>query len=88
MTYMVVERFKDPVAVYRRFRDRGRMAPEGLVYVGSWVNQRIDRCYQIMETPDHALLDEWMARWSDIVDFEVEEVITSSESAEKMAPLL
>jgi len=85
---MVVERFKDPVAVYRRFRDRGRMAPEGLVYVSSWVNQRIDRCYQIMETPDHALLDEWMARWSDIVDFEVEEVITSSESAEKMAPLL
>jgi len=82
MTYMVVERFKDAVAVYRRFRDRGRMAPEGLVYVSSWVDEKLERCFQLMETDDRALLDEWIANWSDLVDFEVYPVISSAEAAE------
>jgi len=88
--YMVVEHFKnkDAVAVYRRFRDRGRLAPEGLVYVSSWVDDRFERCYQLMETRDRALLDQWMANWSDLVDFEVHPVLTSSEAAEKIAPRL
>jgi len=86
MLYMVVEHFKDgnAVPVYRRFRDKGRMAPEGLVYVSSWVDQRLERCYQLMETHDRALLDEWMASWSDLVDFEVHPVVTSKEAAEKI----
>lgn len=89
-TYMVVEHFrnKDAVPVYRRFRDRGRMAPEGLVYVASWVDHKLERCYQLMETHDRALLDEWMANWSDLIDFEVHSVITSKEAVEKIAPLL
>lgn len=88
--YMVVEHFKnyDAVPVYRRFRDRGRMAPEGLVYVSSWVDHKLERCYQVMETHDHALLDEWMASWIDLIDFEVHSVVTSKEAAEKVAPLL
>jgi Domain of unknown function (DUF3303) len=88
--YMVVEHFKNKnaVPVYRRFRDKGRMAPEGLIYVSSWVDHKLERCYQLMETPDRALLDEWMANWSDLVDFEVYPVITSKDAAEKMAPLL
>ncbi len=89
-TYMVVEHFrnKDAVPVYRRFRDRSRMAPEGLVYVASWVDHKLERCYQLMETHDRALLDEWMANWSDLIDFEVHSVITSKEAVEKIAPLL
>jgi hypothetical protein len=85
--YVVVEYFKnkDAVPVYRRFRDHGRMAPEGLVYVSSWVDERLERCYQLMETPDRALLDQWMANWSDLVDFEVHAVITSQEAAAKLA---
>jgi len=85
--YMVVERFKDKDAdaVYRRFRDRGRMAPEGLLYVSSWVDVKLERCYQLMETHDRSLLDEWMANWSDLVEFEVYPVITSKEAAERMA---
>ena len=65
-TYMIVERFKggDAVPVYRRFRERGRMAPEGLVYVASWVDTSLSRCYQIMESPDRALIDAWIANWS------------------------
>lgn len=71
--YMVIENFKngDAVPVYRRFRDRGRVAPEGLSYISSWVNDQFDRCYQLMETEDRALLDRWIANWSDLVDFEV-----------------
>ncbi|MBV8552300.1 MAG: ester cyclase [Acidobacteriaceae bacterium] len=86
--YMVVEHFKkkDAAAVYRRFRDCGRMTPEGLIYVSSWVDEKLERCYQLMETHDRKLLDEWMARWNDLVDFEVHPVITSKEAAGKIAP--
>ncbi len=76
MANMVVEHFKDAVAVYRRFRDNGRMAPGGLAYVSSWVDDRLERCYQLMETDDRRLLDEWMANWSDFVNFEVHPVLT------------
>ena len=88
--YMVVEHFKnkDAVAVYRRFRDRGRMAPPGLTYVSSWVDGQFERCYQLMEAEDPRLLEEWMANWSDLVDFEMHAVVTSQEAAEKIAPLL
>ena len=88
--YMLVEHFKnkDAVSVYRRFRDRGRMVPEGLIYVSSWVDQKLECCYQLMETGDRVLLDEWMANWSDLIDFEVHPVVTSKEAVEKVAPLL
>lgn len=90
MLFMVIERFKDgdPVPVYRRFRDHGRLAPEGLAYVSSWVDTGLERCYQIMETDDPRLLDEWISRWSDIVEFDVHPVITSAEAAERIAPRL
>lgn len=87
---MIVERFKnrDPIPVYRRFRDRGRLAPEGLQYVSSWVDEGLERCFQLMETDDRKLLDEWIADWSDIVEFEIYPVISSKEAAEKIAPHL
>jgi hypothetical protein len=88
--YMVIENFKngDAVPVYRRFRDHGRLAPPGLSYVSSWVDDNLNRCYQLMETEDRALLDQWIANWSDIVDFEVHPVISSREAAEKIDPRL
>ena len=88
--YMVIERFKggDAVPVYRRFRDRGRLAPEGLAYVSSWVDTNLERCYQLMETDNPLLLDDWITHWSDIVDFEVHPVISSAEAAERIAPRL
>lgn len=90
MLYMVVEHFKrgDAVPVYRRFREHGRIAPEGLDYVSSWVDEKLARCYQIMETNDRRLLDEWMAYWSDLIDFEVHSVMTTEEAAERIAPRL
>jgi hypothetical protein len=88
--YMVIEHYKngDAVPVYRRFRDHGRLAPEGLLYVSSWVDTRLERCYQLMETDNPLLLDEWIAHWQDIVDFEVQPVITSAEAAERIFPRL
>lgn len=88
--YMVFELFKDKdaVPIYRRFRDNGRMMPEGLAYVSSWIDDKLERCYQLMETHDRALLDEWIGRWSDLVDFEVYPVMTSKEVVEKIAPRL
>ena len=88
--YMVVEHFKngDAVPVYRRFREQGRMAPDGVTYVSSWVDEKFQLCYQVMETHDRRLLDQWMSRWSDLVDFEVFPVMTSKEAAEKIAPRL
>jgi len=88
--FMVVEHFRnnDALPVYRRFRDHGRMAPEGLVYVSSWVDEKLERCYQLMETEDRRLLDEWISHWDDLVDFEIHPVITSSQAAERVAPQL
>jgi Protein of unknown function (DUF3303) len=88
--YMVVEHFKggDAVPVYRRFRDHGRLAPAGVSYVSSWVDTKLERCFQLMETDDRALLDQWLAQWRDLVDFDVYPVITSAEAVERIAPRL
>jgi len=85
--FMVVEHFRNGEAgpVYERFKQRGRMAPEGLMYVSSWVVDDLATCYQLMEKADRALLDEWMRHWSDLVEFEVHAVITSQEAAQRLA---
>jgi len=87
---MIVEHFKnqDPVPVYRRFRDRGRLAPEGLRYVSSWVDEKLELCFQLMEAEDRKLLDEWAVNWNDLVEFEVYPVISSKEAAERISPRL
>ena len=90
MLYMILETFKngDAASVYRRFGEKGRMAPEGLTYVSSWVAEDFGRCYQVMECEDQRLLDRWMACWSDLVDFEVVPVLTSDQAVEKISPRL
>ncbi len=90
MLYMVIERFKkqDATPVYRRFRDQGRMTPEGLEYVSGWVDTKLERCFQIMETSDPTLMAQWTARWSDIVDFEVVAVMSSADAVQVIGPKL
>ncbi len=85
---MIIEHFRDAVPVYRRFHKSGRMMPEGVSYVGSWVTQDLTRCYQVMECSDRPLLDEWMSHWEDIIRFEVVPVITSSEASDVISPRL
>ena len=90
MLYLIVERFRDGDArpVYRRFRDQGRLAPEGLRYLASFVTQDFARCYQVMGCEDRALLEQWMARWQDLTDFEVIPVMTSADAVAAIAPRL
>lgn len=90
MLYMVVETYKnsDPLPVYRRFRDRGRLMPVGLERRGSWVTEDLCRCFQVMECADRGVLDQWIASWQDIVDFEVIPVMTSAQAQAAVAPRL
>lgn len=90
MIYLIVENFRagDPVPVYRRFRDQGRLAPDGLHYLASWVTHDWRRCFQIMECESPELLEQWMAQWRDLVDFEVTPVMTSAEAVAAIAPRL
>jgi hypothetical protein len=85
--FMVIEHFRSgqAPAVYRRFRERGRMAPEGVSYVSSWVDLAFQRCFQVMQAEDESLLKEWTANWSDLADFEIIPVQTSAEAAAIMA---
>lgn len=80
---MIIERFRDGNAkpVYERFQQRGRLAPDSLHYVNSWVSTDLTCCYQVMECADRAALDTWIDAWSDLVDFEVIPVVTSAEAA-------
>jgi hypothetical protein len=83
MLFMVVERFRDGQAlpVYERAREQGRMMPDGLRYVDSWVEANFARCFQLMECDDLGLLMTWISRWTDLVDFEVVPVVTSAQAA-------
>ena len=78
---MMIETFKngDPTPVGARFAREGRMLPDGVTYEASWVEQAGRRCFQLMQAPDRATLDLWIARWSDLVDFEVVPVLTSKD---------
>jgi Protein of unknown function (DUF3303). len=83
--YMVIEHFTGGAEpVYQRFRERGRMTPEGVTYVGSWVDTTLARCYQVMQADDRAQLDAWIANWSDLVEFEVHEVMSSADAAARV----
>ena len=86
MLYIIIEHFKnkDAAPVYQRFRESGRLAPEGLIYISSWVDEQFHRCFQLMETDDRNLLDEWIANWNDLVDFEIFPVLTSTEAATRI----
>ena len=81
---MIVEHFVHGARpVYERARDRGRLLPAGLEYVDSWVDERLERCFQLMETDDPALIDAWIAGWSDLVRFEIVPLVGSEEAARR-----
>ena len=84
---MVIETFTRGAApVYERAAERGRMLPTGLEYVDSWIDERgLDRCFQLMQTDDPSLFDEWIAHWSDLADFEVVPVIDSAAAAARVS---
>jgi hypothetical protein len=80
MLYMVVERFKDAPAIYQRLREKGRLMPEGLEYVSSWIDVDLRICYQLMRTEDASLFQLWTDNWKDLMEFEIVPVRTSAET--------
>jgi Domain of unknown function (DUF3303) len=90
MLFMVIESFRnqDGKAVYRRFRDKGRMMPDGLKFVGSWTAADLSRCFQIMETDDVTLLQRWVAEWAELTAFEIVPVVAGKETAAALADQL
>jgi len=90
MQFMVIETFRnqDGKAVYRRFRDKGRMVPDGVTFVSSWVSADLGRCFQIMECDDVALLQRWVAEWSDLIGFEIVPVVPGKDTAVALAAQL
>lgn len=90
MLFMVIERFKDGKAkeIYRRFQEKGRMLPEDLKYVDSWVEVNFDRCFQLMECDDARLFQQWIVQWQDLCEFEIIPVVGSTETAEAIAKIL
>ncbi len=83
---MIVEHFKngDAKPIYKRFLEKGRLAPEGINYISSWVDSDLQICFQLMEVEDRNLVDEWISRWADIVEFDVYPVITSDAAAKRI----
>jgi uncharacterized protein DUF3303 len=90
MLFMVIERFKnqDAPAIYRRFQEKGRMMPEGLTYVGSWIEASFDRCFQLMECDDARLFQQWIIHWQDLVEFEIVPVVASNDTKEAISAML
>ena len=90
MLFMVIETFRnhDGTAIYRRLRDRGRQMPDGLSFVGSWVQADMGRCFQLMECDDVTLLQRWVVQWSDLMDFEIVPVVAGKDTASALAALL
>jgi hypothetical protein len=87
VTFMVVETYRnqDAKAVYRRFRDQGRMTPDAVTFVSSWVAADLGRCFQLMECDDVTLLQRWVAQWSDLVAFEIVPVVPGKDVAAALA---
>jgi hypothetical protein len=79
MLFMVIERFKDIRALSERFKRRGRMLPDGVVYHASWVEPGGTRCFQVMEADSAELIEVWASNWQDLADFEIVPVLTSQQ---------
>jgi hypothetical protein len=91
MLFMIIERFKDNnmLPIYKRVRDEGRMIPDGLKYVDSWIEPNFSRCFQLMECDDLRLLQQWILNWRGAaMSFEIIPVLTSKETQEVVASFL
>jgi hypothetical protein len=86
MQYMIIERFRQGkiMEMYKRFEEKGRLMPDGLNYIGSWITEDVGVCYQAMETDDIDKLHQWINNWNDLVEFEIIPVITSQQAKEKV----
>lgn len=86
MLYMIIEKFHSGKVkdIYKRFDEKGRLMPEGLSYINSWIDEQISTCFQVMETDNRDKIHDWISHWSDLADFEIIPVVTSAQAKEKV----
>lgn len=86
MTFMIIEKFHQGKvkALYQRFGEKGRLLPEGVQYINSWIDENVETCYQLMESNSIEGIKEWIDNWKDLCDFEVVPVISSAEAKAKV----
>ena len=86
MQYLIIEHFKKDktLELYQRFHEKGRMLPDGVKYINSWIDEKVETCYQIMESESLEKLKTWIAKWDDLADFEIIPVLTSAEVKAKI----
>ena len=86
MLYMVIETFHPGKAggIYERFDKKGRLLPDGVLYINSWIDMKIQTCYQVMEADSEKKLLPWINRWKYLADFEVVPVMTSKEAKSRI----
>ncbi|WP_234571801.1 DUF3303 domain-containing protein [Rhodohalobacter sp. 614A] len=85
MTYMIIETFKPGQVneIYKRLEEKGRMQPEGLTYIHSWIDENMEKCYQVMETDSEEKIHQWISNWDDVMEFKIVPVISSEEAKNK-----
>lgn len=85
MQYMIIERFHRGMlkAVYSRYGEKGRLLPDTVRYINSWISEDLSVCYQLMESDSAEGIIEWTRHWNDLVDFEIIPVISSGEAKTK-----
>ncbi len=83
-TFMIIENYKPGKTeeIYNRFKEKGRMIPEGVEFVDSWIEENLQKCYQVMRSESESGIYEWIDNWKDLVDFEVIPVMDSSQASE------
>ena len=88
MKYMIFETFKPGKVkeIYQRLEEKGRMQPEGLTYINSWIDENMEKCYQVMETDSIKKIHQWISNWDDVMEFEIVPVISSAEAKKKAFP--
>ncbi|HEY5826486.1 MAG TPA: DUF3303 family protein [Cyclobacteriaceae bacterium] len=89
MHFLIIEKFRagKMKILYQRYDEKGRMMPEGVNFVSSWINEDVTICYQVMESESLEKLKEWINNWNDLADFEIIPVITSAQAKAKVMGL-
>lgn len=86
MTFLIIETFHkgQAKAIYQRFDQKGRMLPDGVRYINSWIDEAVTVCYQIMESDSREKIVEWTKHWNDLAEFEIIPVIDSEEAKRRL----
>lgn len=86
MTYMIIEKFypEKIKSLYQRFAEEGRLLPEGVEFIDSWINEDVTLCFQLMKSESREKLEEWISNWEGYAEFEIIPVISSETAKQKV----